>query len=62
MDQILEKLRNKRDLSFEERKSAFELLMTGQENDDQIYDLLTLVSDKGEVTDEIAGGVYVVRE
>ena len=62
MDQILEKLRNKRDLSFEESKSAFELLMTGQANEDQIYDFLTLLSDKGEVSDEIAGGVYVLRE
>ena len=62
MDQILEKLRNKMDLSFEESKSAFELLMTGQANEDQIYDFLTLLSDKGEVSDEIAGGVYVLRE
>ena len=43
MDQILEKLRNKLDLSFEESKSAFELLMTGQANEDQIYDFLTLL-------------------
>ena len=62
MNQILEKLRNKKDLSFEESKSAFELLMTGQANEDQIYDFLTLLSDKGEVSDEIAGGVYVLRE
>ncbi len=62
MEQILEKLRNKNDLSFEESKSAFELLMTGQANEDQIYDFLTLLSDKGEVSDEIAGGVYVLRE
>ena len=62
MDQILEKLRNKKNLSFEESKSAFELLMTGQANEDQIYDFLTLLSDKGEVSDEIAGGVYVLRE
>ncbi len=62
MDQILEKLRNKIDLSFEESKSAFELLMTGQANEDQIYAFLTLLSDKGEVSDEIAGGVYVLRE
>ena len=62
MDQILEKLRNKIDLSFEESKSAFEILMTGQANEDQIYDFLTLLSDKGEVSDEIAGGVYVLRE
>ena len=31
MDQILYKLRNKKDLSFEESKSAFELLMTGHD-------------------------------
>ena len=62
MDQILEKLGNKKDLSFEESKSAFETLMTGQANEDQIYDFLTLLSDKGEVSDEIAGGVYVLRE
>ena len=62
MDQILEKLRNKIDLSFEESKSAFELLMTGQANENQIYDFLTLLSEKGEVSDEIAGGVYVLRE
>ena len=62
MEQILEKLRNKTDLSFEESKSAFELLMTGQASEDQIYDFLTLLSDKGEVSDEIAGGVYVLRE
>ena len=62
MDQILEKLRNKKDLTFQESKSGFELLMTGQANEDQIYDFLTLLSDKGEVSDEIAGGVYVLRE
>ncbi|MDC3126723.1 anthranilate phosphoribosyltransferase [Candidatus Pelagibacter sp.] len=62
MDKILEKLRNKKDLTFQESKSAFELLMTGQANEDQIYDFLTLLSDKGEVSDEIAGGVYVLRE
>ena len=62
MDQILEKLKDKKDLSFEESKSAFELLMTGQANEDQIYNFLTLLSDKGEVSDEIAGGVYVLRE
>ena len=62
MEQILDKLRNKIDLSFEESKSAFELLMTGQANEEQIYDFLTLLSDKGEVSDEIAGGVYVLRE
>ena len=62
MEQILEKLKKKENLSFKESKSAFELLMTGKANEDQIYDFLTLLSNKGEVADEIAGGVYVLRD
>ena len=62
MKQILEKLSKKEDLTFEESKSAFELLMTGKASEEEIYDFLTLLSDKGEVSDEIAGGVYVLRE
>ena len=61
MDQILKKLRKKKDLTFEESKLAFELLMTGKSNEDEIYNFLTLLSKKGEVSDEIAGGVYVLR-
>ena len=61
MEQFLEKLRNKQNLSFEESKSAFELLMTGKASEDEIYNFLTLLSEKGEVSDEIAGGVYVLR-
>ena len=62
MEKFLEKLRNKQNLSFEESKSAFELLMTGKASENEIYDFLTLLSEKGEVADEIAGGVYVLRE
>ena len=62
MEEILNKLKNKKDLTFEESKSAFEILMTGKANEDQIYNFLTLLSEKGEVADEIAGGVYVLRE
>jgi anthranilate phosphoribosyltransferase len=62
MDQYLEKLKNNQNLSFDESKSAFEILMTGEASEDQIYDFLTLLSSKGEVSDEIAGGVYVLRE
>ncbi len=36
--------------------------MTGKASEDEIYDFLTLLSEKGEVADEIAGGVYVLRE
>ena len=62
MDQILEKLKKKQDLTFLESKTAFEILMTGKANDDEIFNFLTLMSEKGEVSDEIAGGVFVLRE
>ena len=62
MKQFLEKLKSKVDLTFKESKSAFELLMTGKASEDEIYDFLTLLSIKGEVSDEIAGGVFILRE
>tara|TARA_Y100000590_G_scaffold129923_1_gene148441 strand:- start:1208 stop:2200 length:993 start_codon:yes stop_codon:yes gene_type:complete len=61
MEKYLEKLRNKLDLSFDESKAAFEILMEGNASDDEIFNFLTLLSKKGEVSDEIAGGVYVLR-
>ena len=62
MDQILKKLKNKENLSYEESKKAFSIIMEGKVSDNQIYDFLTLLSEKGEVSDEIAGGVYVLRD
>ena len=62
MKKFLEKLNKKQDLSFEESKSAFNILMNGEATDDEIFDFLTLLSLKGEVSDEIAGGVYVLRD
>jgi len=62
MEKYLEKLRNKKNLSFDESKSAFEILMDGKASDSEIFDFLTLLSTKGEVSDEIAGGVYVLRD
>ena len=61
MDQFINKIKNKKDLSFEESRLAFELLMEGKANEQEIYDFLTLLSVKGEISDEIAGGVYVLR-
>ena len=62
MKQFLEKLKKKQDLTFEESKLAFNLLMNGKANETEMFDFLTLLSLKGEVSDEIAGGVYVLRE
>ena len=61
MKQFIEKIKSKENLSFEESKSAFELLMEGKAEDQEIFDFLTLLSAKGEASDEIAGGVFVLR-
>ena len=61
MKQFLDKIKNKENLSFDESKTAFELLMEGKANDQEIFDFLTLLSAKGESSDEIAGGVFVLR-
>ena len=62
MEKYLDKLRNRENLSFDESKAAFEILMKGEASDDEIFNFLTLLSAKGEVSDEIAGGVYVLRD
>jgi len=61
MDHLLKKLRNKENLSFEESKYAFENMMSGKLKEDEIFNFLILSSEKGETSDEIAGGVHVLR-
>ncbi len=61
MKQFIKKIKSKENLSFEESKAAFDLLMEGKAKDQEIFDFLTLLSAKGEASDEIAGGVYVLR-
>ena len=58
---FLEKIKNKQNLTFDESKSAFETLMEGKASDEEIFNFLTYLSKKGEVSDEVAGGVYVLR-
>ena len=62
MRDFVDKIRAKQDLSFDESKAAFEILMEGKANDQEIFDFLTLLSEKGETSNEIAGGVYILRE
>ena len=62
MKVFIDKLKDKQDLSFAESKNAFEILMDGKASDDEIFDFLTLLSSKGESSDEIAGGVFVLRD
>jgi anthranilate phosphoribosyltransferase len=61
MKAFLEKLQNKKNLTFNESKSAFKILMNGEASEEEMFNFLTLLSLKGEVSDEIAGGVYVLR-
>ena len=62
MKHFLEILKKKQNLSFDESKLAFNILMNGEATEQEIFDFLTFLSSKGEVSDEIAGGVYVLRE
>ncbi len=62
MKRFIDKIGAKQDLTFLESKEAFKKLMEGKANDQEIFDFLTLLSKKGESSDEIAGGVYILRE
>ena len=62
MEKFLKKLKNNENLNFEESKEVFEILMNGKASDKEILSFLTLLSKKGEVSSEIAGGVYVLRD
>ena len=62
MKKYIEKIMNKENLSFDESKVAFKFLMEGKAKDQEIFDFLTLLSAKGETSDEIAGGVFVLRD
>ena len=62
MNEIIKKLKNKENLTFEESKSAFESMMSGKVKEEQIHDFLISSSVKGETSDEIAGGVYILRD
>ncbi len=62
MEKILSKIKKKENLTFEESKTAFNSIMEGQVDESKIFEFLTSLSRKGETADEIAGGVYVLRD
>ena len=62
MKHFIEKIKNKENLSFEESKEAFKLLMEGKAHEQDIFDFLKFLSEKGEASEEIAGGVYILRD
>ena len=61
-EQLINNISKGKNLSFEESKTIFLSIMNGKMSENLIYNFLTYLSTKGETSDEIAGGVYVLRE
>ena len=61
-EQLINNISKGKNLSFEESKTAFLNIMSGNMSEDLIYKFLTDLSAKGETAEEIAGGVHVLRE
>ena len=62
MTDIIENLKRGIDLSFEESKSLFSSLMNGKYDETKIIEILEALIKKGETKDELAGGIYVLRD
>ena len=61
-EQLINDIGKGKNLSFEESKTTFINIMSGNMSEDLIYKFLTNLSSKGETADEIAGGVHVLRQ
>ena len=62
MTNLIDILKNGKNLSFDESKTLFNELMEGKYNDSEIIEILESLSRKGETKDELAGGIFVLRE
>jgi anthranilate phosphoribosyltransferase len=62
MTDIIAKLNQGQNLSFEESKSLFSNLMEGRYEENIIIEILEALIKKGETKDELAGGIYVLRD
>ena len=62
IEELINNINKGKNLNFEESKSIFLNIMSGNISEDLIFKFLTDLSTKGETADEIAGGVYVLRE
>lgn len=61
-EELIKNISEGKNLNFEESKSIFVDIMSGNMEENLIYKFLTSLSSKGETSEEIAGGVYVLRE
>jgi anthranilate phosphoribosyltransferase len=62
IDSLIKGISKGKSLSFEQSKKVFLNIMNGNMNEDAIHNFLINLSLKGETSDEIAGGVYVLRD
>ena len=62
MSDIAKKLKSGQNLNFEESKTLFNELMEGKHNENSIIEILESFLKKGETKDELAGGIFVLRE
>ena len=62
MTDIIENLTKGQNLTFEESKSLFSNLMDGKFDETAIIEILEALIKKGETKDELAGGIYVLRD
>ena len=62
IDQLIKNISKGKNLDFEESKTIFLNIMNGEMSENLIHSFLINLASKGETSDEIAGGVYVLRE
>ncbi len=62
MSNLLDNLKNGKNLSFDESKALFSELMEGKYEENSIIEILEALIKKGETKDELAGGIFVLRD
>ena len=62
VDELIKKLENKENLSVDQTKFLFDKIMNKEIDNKEIFKILTELANKGENSDEIVGGVTVLRE
>ncbi len=62
MDNLIENLKKGQNLSLNESKFLFNKLMDGKYDENTIIEILESFLKKGETKDELAGGIFVLRE
>ncbi len=62
MSNLLNNLKNGQNLSFDESKALFNELMEGKYEENSIIEILEALIKKGETKDELAGGIFVLRD